>query len=167
MNDLKTPVSRLLRLFRDARDRWRAKALEPQKRLRAAQVPIRDLEHSRAHWKALALAAEGQGLAAELVLSVGLGRLAAPPGAARRWIFVIDETVGLGAMKCLIVLGIHVGRLAEIGYSPRHGDMTVLAVEMTVKSTGLWLGRGCARRGASGLSNPCDDRRVIESVFGH
>ena len=30
MNDLKTPVSRLVRLFRDARDRWRAKALERQ-----------------------------------------------------------------------------------------------------------------------------------------
>jgi hypothetical protein len=25
MNDLKTPVSRLARLFRDARDRWKAK----------------------------------------------------------------------------------------------------------------------------------------------
>jgi hypothetical protein len=59
MNDLKTPASRLLRLFRDARDRWRAKALERQKRLRAAQVRIRDLEHSRAYWKARALAAEG------------------------------------------------------------------------------------------------------------
>jgi hypothetical protein len=59
MNDLKTPMSRLLRMFRGARDRWRAKALERQKRLRAAQVRIRDLEHSRAYWKARALAAEG------------------------------------------------------------------------------------------------------------
>ena len=50
MNDLKTPVSRLLRVFRDARDRWRTKALERQKRLRAAQVRIRDLEYSRAYW---------------------------------------------------------------------------------------------------------------------
>jgi hypothetical protein len=60
MNDLKTPVARLARLFRDARDRWRAKALERQQRLRAAQVRIRDLEHSRAYWKARALAAAGQ-----------------------------------------------------------------------------------------------------------
>jgi hypothetical protein len=51
---------RLLRLFRDARDRWRAKALERQKRLRAAQVRIRNLEDSRAYWKARAVAAEGQ-----------------------------------------------------------------------------------------------------------
>lgn len=60
MNDLKTPVSRLARLFRDARDRWKAKALERRKRLRAAQVRIRDLECSRAYWKARALAAEDQ-----------------------------------------------------------------------------------------------------------
>ena len=60
MNDLKTPVSRLLRVFRDARDRWKAKALERQKRLRAAQVRIRDLERSRAYWKARALAGEDQ-----------------------------------------------------------------------------------------------------------
>lgn len=212
MNDLKTPVSRLARLFRDARDRWRAKALERQKRLRAAQVRIRDLEHSRAYWKARALAAEDQAPASDasggdtdedsgeeppmalvatrlanhhhslevmqlslqlylhasfgcrgvswvLRLLAGYLPLSAPASTtvlnwcyrlglavlqrplARRddWIFVIDETVGLGAMKCLIVLGIPVARLAEIGYSPRHGDMTVLAVEMTVKSTGIWV----------------------------
>ena len=35
MNDLKTPVARLARLFRDARDRWRAKALERQQQVHA------------------------------------------------------------------------------------------------------------------------------------
>ena len=60
MNDLKTPVARLARVFRDARDRWKAKALERQRRLRAAQVRIRDLERSRAYWKARALAVEGE-----------------------------------------------------------------------------------------------------------
>lgn len=212
MNDLKTPVSRLARLFRDARDRWRAKALVRQQRLRAAQVRIRDLEHSRAYWKARALAAEGQAPASEasggdtdeesgeeppaalvptrltnhhhslevmrlslqlylhasfgcrgvgwvlrllagyLPLGVpasttvlnwccrlGLAVLQRPLPRREDWIFVIDETVGLGALKCLIVLGIPAGRLAEAGYSPRHCDMTVLAVEMTVKSTGMWV----------------------------
>ncbi len=212
MNDLRTPMSRLRRVFRDARDRWRAKALERQKRLRAAQVRIRDLEHSRAYWKARALAAEGQApasdasggetdadsgeepptalvptrltnhhhslavmqlslqlylhasfgcravswvlrlLAGYLPLGVpaattvlnwccrlGLAVLQRPLPRRDDWIFVIDETVGLGALKCLIVLGIPAGRLAETGYSPRHCDMTVLAVEMTVKSTGSWV----------------------------
>jgi hypothetical protein len=59
MNDLKTPVARLLRLARSARDGLKDKALERQQRLRAAQVRIRDLEHSRSYWKTRALAAEG------------------------------------------------------------------------------------------------------------
>ena len=209
MNDLKSPVSRLARLFRDARDRWRAKALERQKRLRAAQVRIRDLEHSRSYWKERALAAEGRALASGvgdgetdakaseeapvptrvanhhhslevmqlslqlylhasfgcrgvswvlrllagwLPLSVpasttvlnwccrlGLAILQRPPVRRDDWVFVVDETVGLGELKCLVVLGIPVARLAEVGYSPRHCDMTVLAVEVTVQSTGVWV----------------------------
>lgn len=59
MNPFKSPVARLARLFQDARDNWKAKALDKQRRRRAAQVKIRDLEHSRAQWKARALAAEG------------------------------------------------------------------------------------------------------------
>jgi hypothetical protein len=60
MNDLKTPVSRLLRLARKARDGWKAKPLERHNRLRASQVRIRDLERSRAYWKERALSAEGR-----------------------------------------------------------------------------------------------------------
>lgn len=209
MNDLKTPVARLARLFRDARDRWKAKALERQKRLRAAQVRIRDLEHSRSYWKERALAAEGRVpasgvgngeanananeealvptrvanhhhslevmqlslqlylhasfgcrgvswvlrlLADRLPLSVpasttvlnwccrlGLALLQRPPVRRDDWVFVVDEVVGLGELKCLVVLGIPVGRLAEVGYSPQQCDMTVLAVEVTVQSTGVWV----------------------------
>jgi hypothetical protein len=212
MNDLKIPVARLARLFRDARDRWKAKALARQQRLRAAQVRIRDLEHSRAYWKARALAAEGQApasaasggetdedsgeeppralvptripnhhhsleviqLSLQLYLHASFGcrgvswvlRLLAgylPLGApaatsvlnwccrlglavlqrplARRddWIVVLDETVALGALKCLVVLGMPASRLAETGYAPRHCDMTVLAVEVTANSTGVWV----------------------------
>jgi hypothetical protein len=212
MNDLKTPVSRLARVFRDARDRWKGKALERQQRLRAAQVRIRDLEHSRAYWKARALGAEGQAPARDasgadaeedggeepppalvpahltnhhycveaIQLSVqlylharfgcrgvsrvlrlvagylplgvpasttvlnwcyrlGLAVLQRPLPRRADWIFVIDHTVALGAQKCLVVLGIPASRLAETGYSPRHCDMTVLAVEVSAKSTGIWV----------------------------
>jgi hypothetical protein len=213
MNDLKTPVARLARVFRDARDRWKAKALERQQRLRAAQVRIRDLEHSRAYWKARALAAEeGQApgsdasggdteedggeepppalvptrvtnhhhclevmqlslqlylhasfgcrgvswvlrlLAGYLPLGVpasttvlnwcyrlGLAVLQRPLPRRDDWIFVVDLTVALGELKCLVVLGIPVARLAETGYSPCHRDMTVLAVAVTTSSTGVWV----------------------------
>jgi hypothetical protein len=57
-------------LFRDARDRWKAKALERQKRLRAAQVRIRDLERSRAYWKERALSAEGRASASGATAAV-------------------------------------------------------------------------------------------------
>jgi len=213
MNDLKTPVARLARVFRDARDRWKAKALERQQRLRAAQVRIRDLEHSRAYWKARALAAEeGQApgsdasggdteedggeepppalvptrvtnhyhslevmqlslqlylhasfgcrgvsgvlrlLAGYLPLGVpasttvlnwcyrlGLAVLQRPLPRRDDWMFVVDLTVALGELKCLVVLGMPVARLAESGYSPRHRDMTVLAVAVTASSTGVWV----------------------------
>lgn len=58
MDSFKSPVSRLARLFKRSRDAWKAKALEKQQRLRAAQVRIRDLEKSRAYWKERALAGE-------------------------------------------------------------------------------------------------------------
>jgi hypothetical protein len=70
---------------------------------------------------------------------LGLAVLQRPLPRRDDWIFVIDHTVALGAQKCLVVLGIPATRLAEIGYSPRHCDMTVLAVEVTAKSTGLWV----------------------------
>jgi hypothetical protein len=47
MNAFKSPVARLAHLFQQSRDAWKAKALERQQRLRAAQVKIRDLENSR------------------------------------------------------------------------------------------------------------------------
>lgn len=59
MEAFKSPVARLANLFKRSRDAWKAKALDRQQRLRAAQVKIRDLEHSRARWKARALEAEG------------------------------------------------------------------------------------------------------------
>ena len=58
MNTFKSPVARLARLFQKSRAAWKAKALDKQRRLRAAQIKIRDLEASRAYWKDRALAAE-------------------------------------------------------------------------------------------------------------
>jgi len=241
MNDFKTPVARLARVFREARDTWRAKALERQARLRAAQVRIRDLEHSRAYWKARALAAETPAsighppqppsevppasseatgappgdeepprgavlrqsstpvanhhyslevmeLSVHLYLHVHLGcrrvtevlrRLSAPqvvevpayttvlnwcyrlglallqrPVPRREdWIFILDLTLACGELKCLVLLGLPASRLTETGYSPRHTDMTVLAVEITTKSTGVWI-EGVLTRVAQQVGEP-------------
>ena len=58
MDKFKSPVSCLAELFKKSRDAWKAKALEKQRRLRAAQVKVRDPEQSREQWKKRALEAE-------------------------------------------------------------------------------------------------------------
>jgi hypothetical protein len=53
---LKSSYSRLARLFKASRDKWRAKAIERRKENRLLELRIRDLEISRAKWKERALA---------------------------------------------------------------------------------------------------------------
>jgi hypothetical protein len=58
MQEFKSPVTRLARLFKKGRDNWREKALEKQAKTRNLEIKIRDLSNSRENWKARALAAE-------------------------------------------------------------------------------------------------------------
>jgi hypothetical protein len=58
MQEFKSPVTRLARLFHKGRDNWREKALEKQSKVRSLEIKIRDLSNSRENWKARALAAE-------------------------------------------------------------------------------------------------------------
>jgi hypothetical protein len=60
MQEFKSPISRLARLFQQGRDNWREKALEKQAKVRALEVKVRDLSDSRENWKARAIAAEGK-----------------------------------------------------------------------------------------------------------
>ena len=61
---LKSPTSRLVRLFRASRDKWKEKALDKQKKLRALEIKVRDLSASREYWKNRVVVAE-KGLAQE------------------------------------------------------------------------------------------------------
>ena len=47
----KSSPSRLARLFKQSREKWKKKALDRQKRLRDADVKVRDLKESRDKWK--------------------------------------------------------------------------------------------------------------------
>jgi hypothetical protein len=58
MQEFKSPVTRLARLFHKGRDNWREKAIEKQSKVRSLEIKIRDLTNSRENWKARALAAE-------------------------------------------------------------------------------------------------------------
>jgi hypothetical protein len=64
MSEFKSTPSRLARLFRASRDKWKEKALEKQRKLRALEVKVRDLLGSREYWKKRAMAAE-KGLSEE------------------------------------------------------------------------------------------------------
>lgn len=58
MQEFKSPVTRLARLFKKGRDNWKEKALEKQALVRSLEIKVRDLSTSRENWKARALAAE-------------------------------------------------------------------------------------------------------------
>ncbi len=53
----KSGFSRLARLFKESRDKWRAKAIERRKKIRLLELKVRDLEISRTKWKEKALGA--------------------------------------------------------------------------------------------------------------
>lgn len=58
MQEFKSPITRLARLFKKGRDDWKEKALERQTKMRNLEIKARDLSNSRENWKARALAAE-------------------------------------------------------------------------------------------------------------
>jgi hypothetical protein len=58
MKGYKSSTSRLARFFEKSRDRWRANAAEKQKKVRALETRVRDLERSRTKWKERAQKAE-------------------------------------------------------------------------------------------------------------
>jgi hypothetical protein len=58
MKDYKTPVSRLARIFKKSLEKWKARSLEKQKKLRTLEVKVRDIQNSRARWKERAIKAE-------------------------------------------------------------------------------------------------------------
>jgi hypothetical protein len=58
MQEFKSPVTRLARLFKKGRDSWKQKALEKQTLVRNLEIKVRDLSNSRSNWKARAIAAE-------------------------------------------------------------------------------------------------------------
>ena len=51
MNEYKSPASRLTRLFKRGRDNWKEKAKAKQKKIRALETKVRDLNRSRSQWK--------------------------------------------------------------------------------------------------------------------
>ena len=58
MKGYKTTDTRLANLFKDAREKWKQRALLKQKKLRAMEIKVRDISLSRKKWKEKALKLE-------------------------------------------------------------------------------------------------------------
>jgi hypothetical protein len=55
MKGYRSPVNRLVHIFKKSRDAWKKRAEQRQKKVRALEVKVRDLSQSRERWKEKAL----------------------------------------------------------------------------------------------------------------
>ena len=67
---------------------------------------------------------------------LGLFLLNQPVPRRDDWVFVLDHFLERGTTKCLVILGIPHGELAQCSYSPSHKSMQLLALEVVEHSTG-------------------------------
>ena len=70
------------------------------------------------------------------LLRVGLHELQRPKEQADDWVFLVDHTLQLGALKCLIIAGIRLAAWEKLDAPLTHHDLTVLTLEPIEKSSG-------------------------------
>ena len=67
---------------------------------------------------------------------------------AKDWVGIYDFTVGVGALKCLLILGVRFNALKDRGVlALSHRDVEVLGIYYTTKTSGVFGNvrmRGCA-----------------------
>jgi len=51
MTNYKSPLSRLVGVFKKSRERWKERTKQKQRKVRALEIKVRDLSRSREHWK--------------------------------------------------------------------------------------------------------------------
>ena len=71
------------------------------------------------------------------LLRLGLYELQRPKEAASDWVWLVDHTVQLGQVKCLLIVAVRLSAWELQGRGAlEHGDLTVLALEPMRESTG-------------------------------
>jgi len=81
-------------------------------------------------------AAPAPNTAQSWLLRVGLHELTRPKDQADDWILIVDHTLQLGAMKCLLIVGIRQSVWQQLTGPLRHQDLTLVALEPIEKSDG-------------------------------
>ncbi len=70
------------------------------------------------------------------LLRVGLYELQQKPGPGPDWIMMLDMTLELGHLKCLVILGLPASELEQSGYALGHHHVQVLEVAVLSSSSG-------------------------------
>lgn len=70
------------------------------------------------------------------LLRVGLYELKQCPVYDEDWIMMLDMTLELGTLKCLLILGVPVSRLSHTGFALGHQDVDVLEIAVLSSCTG-------------------------------
>lgn len=80
-------------------------------------------------------AAPAPNTAESWLLRLGLHELQRPKEKADDWVFMIDHTLQLGTMKCLLIVGLRRSAWEQQTQPVRHEDLTLLALEPMEKSS--------------------------------
>jgi len=71
------------------------------------------------------------------LLRLGLYELTRPKEVAEDWVWLVDHTIQLGQVKCLLIVAVRLSAWESQGRGPlEHRDLTVLALEPMRQSTG-------------------------------
>ena len=70
------------------------------------------------------------------LLRLGLYELLRPKEKADDWVLIVDHTLQLGTMKCLVIVGVHWSVWDQLTAPLTHQDLTVLTLEPVEKSNG-------------------------------
>lgn len=70
------------------------------------------------------------------LLRLGLHELLRPKDKADDWVFIVDHTIQLGKLKCLLIVGIRLSAWEKLTKPLTHQDLTVITLEPVEKSNG-------------------------------
>jgi hypothetical protein len=70
------------------------------------------------------------------LLRIGLHELTRPKEKADDWVWIVDHTIQIGTVKCLVVAGCRLSRWQEERRPLEHHDLELLALEPVKKSNG-------------------------------
>lgn len=70
------------------------------------------------------------------LLRLGLHELLRPKEQADDWVFILDHTLQLGALKCLVIVGVRLSAWEKLEVPLTHQDLTLLTLEPVSQSSG-------------------------------